>query len=320
MRCPGNFKTQAPGAPDSFSLGFLKIRGLRSLPGRFTYSVGNDPYLVFHLDKLVRRGVSLSFFRAAMYKSHKAGSLFRKHLEFDDVGPDAKRRSRLDPSVLALTPPRGWVHEVYRSKRGMLFHTYVGPTRAAILSYACREGPPGDCKRLHEINRRLQWASDDWVVQKDHIEVGTDGQTTDCPLPGDVRKEVRGAIGRARKHLDLPQRTTPAETVEAIHASVGGTRSGRAMLDDLAIELGCLWGQAVCDALNWEWCQVSGGDGAGVFAVATKNRSHYVAPTSYMKQQLARRDRTANTTLLLFNLLKARRMPASGARGYRLLG
>jgi hypothetical protein len=321
MADPGQFETQDAGAPGSFALGFLKIRGLRSMPGIFRYSVGNDSTAHFSLDELTPRRGTVCDFRAYMYKSQGPRSEFRKDMEFWGLAKGPNPRSRLDPSLLALRPPARWSHEALRGGREIC-HVYRGPGAgfAAILFYTSAKGPAGECRRLREINRGLTWAPNDWVVRKGYVNVRPHGGATDEPLPPPVRAEVRSAVKRARDSLNLSPRAGAADAVEAIETKITGRRAGKAKLDDLAIDLGCLWGQSVVDALAWEWCRVTDADGKAVFAVASPDRSHYVAPLHYMKRQVRRRNGTGNTTLLLFNLLKARKMPASGPHGYRLLG
>jgi hypothetical protein len=71
------------------------------------------------------------------------------------------------------------------------------------------------------------------------------------------------------------------------------------------VNLGCVWGQTVCDSLKgWEWCYATV-DGDDFFAVAAPDRSLLVAPMNFIFEQLKKRLPDENTSMLAFNMLLA---------------
>jgi hypothetical protein len=329
MRDPGHFDTQAPGAPDQFALGVFKISGLRSLPGEFTYSVGDSGKLHFFLiDSDAKRRL---FFWVAMIDTKRSRKAFDELVAFYRQNEKPFRmpgRKAFDPSILALPVPKGWTHDAFPARPGgptrMIVHTYTGPNRAVIVRYSTNAADIADDPRIHRINASLKWAPAAWKIQRDYVDHGPDESTTDAPHPDNVRAEVVGAIDRARASLQLPPRASSPRVMEAICGAVDrvieGKRPSKSKLEDLAIDLGCLWGQTVCDALKWEWRVVTR-DGQDSFAIASRDRAHYIPPMVYMKRQLSQRgDSADNTTHLLFNMLKGRKLPASRPRAYLLLG
>ena len=91
-----------------------------------------------------------------------------------------------------------------------------------------------------------------------------------------------------------------------------------AALDDVALGLGCLWGQAVCDLLGWEWASVRLGPEWQDYGVVPPGRSHVIFPVRYVRGLLADpgRDRTS---LLLYNMLRAGSLPPSD-KGFHKMG
>jgi hypothetical protein len=76
-------------------------------------------------------------------------------------------------------------------------------------------------------------------------------------------------------------------------------------VEDLGVNLGCVWGQTVCDSLKgWEWCYATV-DGDDFFAVAAPDRSLLVAPMNFIFEQLKKRLPDENTSMLAFNMLLA---------------
>jgi hypothetical protein len=154
---------------------------------------------------------------------------------------------------------------------------------------------------------------------------GLPPEYTDEPLSESVWKEIQDSIERARTELKLDAaNTTPETAQQAIYDKLrelaAGGRLKPEARQDYAIALGCLWGQAVCDALGWEWCAVKKGD-AKVFSVASPNRSHHVPPMQFLQNQLRRRGADAEiTSLLLFNMLKAGDLPPAKAHELQALG
>lgn len=115
-------------------------------------------------------------------------------------------------------------------------------------------------------------------------------------------------------------RGAPKDVVADLHAKVteltADPKSG-ADMDQVALAFGCLWGQMVVEEMGWEWASVSWGRGS-CHAVVSPDRSVMVAPIRLFQEYLTLSGRS-DTSLLLFNMLKAKRVPPADPGEYRLL-
>jgi hypothetical protein len=151
------------------------------------------------------------------------------------------------------------------------------------------------------------------------------GGGSDRPLKPGEKKDVELSIARGYKHLKLSPGTAPATTQRAIRDLIdsivlGKKKVGARTLTDLSVNIGCLWGQTVCDAAGWEWCFVKVGRDH-LLAVAAPSRSHVVAPMHFVQSQLTKRPPQDNTSLLLFNMIKSgKSLPPAKAKAYEHVG
>jgi hypothetical protein len=136
-------------------------------------------------------------------------------------------------------------------------------------------------------------------------------KNSDRPLTEVEAKDVKLSIARGYKALKLdPKKTTTAKTQEAIQKVIDPIflqkkKVSAKTIEDLGVNLGCVWGQTICDSLKgWEWCYATV-EGDEFFAVAAPDRSMLVAPMNFIFTQLQKRLPEENTSLLLFNMLVA---------------
>jgi hypothetical protein len=86
---------------------------------------------------------------------------------------------------------------------------------------------------------------------------------------------------------------------------------------DVALSLGILWGNQVARALGWQWtCLLQ--NGQEYFALVPIDRAYTLYPFYWMRQFLED-ERKDNTIILLFNVLKAGRLPPSTPGTYYAL-
>lgn len=135
---------------------------------------------------------------------------------------------------------------------------------------------------------------------------GSDGPLEVLPIPDDVRAELESAVARGMETLGLALDSTPDDVQIAIrgavadwHQSIGADDEGRI---DLATDLGAVWGHSLCLELGWDWSILNATDFDDV-AVIAQDRSIAVFPIRFLGDVLA--DQHRQTTLLLFNMLKA---------------
>ena len=148
---------------------------------------------------------------------------------------------------------------------------------------------------------------------------------SDRPLTDEERGEIQECIDYGYSHLKIkPGAATPDSVQEAIrrsieHVMLAKRKPKQKELDDLALSLGCLWGQTVCDALGWEWCAATL-EGDEVVVIASLDRSHVFMPMQFVQQQLAKSPPEDNTSLLAYNMLRGGGYGTAKPGSYTLLG
>ena len=148
---------------------------------------------------------------------------------------------------------------------------------------------------------------------------------SDRPLTDEERGEIQECIKFGYSHLKIkPETATPDSVQEAIRRAIERVMLARRKpkekeMDDLALGLGCLWGQTVCDALGWQWCAATL-EGDEVVVIATPDRSHVFMPMQFVQQQLVKSPPEDNTSRLAYNMLKGGAYGAAKLGSYTLLG
>src|SRR4051794_2123106 len=90
----------------------------------------------------------------------------------------------------------------------------------------------------------------------------TKSKNSDRPLTAAEAKDIRLSVARGYKHLKLKPDTSAEKVQEAICAAIDAINLGKKkatakVVEDMGINLGCLWGQTICDKLGWEWCYMT---------------------------------------------------------------
>jgi hypothetical protein len=149
---------------------------------------------------------------------------------------------------------------------------------------------------------------------------------TDRPLTEEERGEVEHHRGSALGWFgDRAASASPDQVQQWIYETVNALRAKppaethEAGMTMTAISLGCLWGQAVCDLLGWVWAAVRLEPGSEFYGVVSPSRSHVVFPLHYLQELLGDPERD-QTSLLLYNMLKAGSLPPASPGEYRVLG
>lgn len=149
---------------------------------------------------------------------------------------------------------------------------------------------------------------------------------SDRPLTDEERGEVEDCLGRALGWFGGSADTaSPDQLQQWIYETINALRSkppAERLEGDMrmtSLNLGCLWGQAVCDRLGWEWVAVSLEPESEFYGVVTPSRSHAIFPLHYM-QELLSDPKREQTSLLLYNMLKAGSLPPAQPGEYSVLG
>jgi hypothetical protein len=90
----------------------------------------------------------------------------------------------------------------------------------------------------------------------------TKPKNSDRPLTAAEAKDIRLSIARGYKQLKLKPHTSAEKVQEAICAAIdavclGKKKTTAKTVEDMGLNLGCLWGQTICDKLGWEWCYMT---------------------------------------------------------------
>jgi hypothetical protein len=145
----------------------------------------------------------------------------------------------------------------------------------------------------------------------------------DRPLTDEEREEVTGCVAYARDLLGCGESAGAEELQATIHDAITRFRSapdafpGLAQ-QDLAVCLGCLWGQAVCDECGWSWALVTLDDGDEVYGILPADKAQVVFPMAYVHDLLDEPD-SHETNLVLYDTIKKGPLPEATPGEYLVL-
>jgi hypothetical protein len=148
---------------------------------------------------------------------------------------------------------------------------------------------------------------------------------TERPLNENLQWCVASFVSRASQWLGVEAESdTPDLRQERLRAAINTFRSSPAdiresRLDVESHRIGCVWGQAVCDQLGWEWATLSPEPGVEELAVVSPSRAHAVFPVLFIHKLLTDIGRDP-TSLLVYNMLKAGSLPPAAPGEYCILG
>jgi hypothetical protein len=146
----------------------------------------------------------------------------------------------------------------------------------------------------------------------------------DGPLPDDLAAEVKDCLPEAERILGIDRDKLPAEEVHRQIFEWMHTRwqSGESLDDDefdaVVVPLACLWGDMICEELDWEWVWAEVKRNRGP-AIVSPDRSRLVYPTCYFRDKLTDRE-SVPTTLLLYRMFRDGLGPPSEPGAYEVFG
>lgn len=252
---------------------------------------------------------------------------FKEQCEW--YGRDRKSRAKLpegvlfNESILTISgSPGDWHHEAYPQSSRTFVHIYQGARQAVLIRWIAKSGTVLDNSLFKLLVDNLRIVPGQWISDAPSVELraGAEPETSEAVLSDEVRVELEEAAARAKKSLQLGRVRKPEKLAEAIHSAIDEVRVRKGMNKDekkqWAIDNGALWGQALCDAVDWTWCRVElPVSTESTYAVCSPNRSHLMAPLDIMFQLISR-PKTENTSLLLFNMIVAGELPAAPPGGF----
>ena len=149
-------------------------------------------------------------------------------------------------------------------------------------------------------------------------------KNSDWPLIATEEKDIRLSVTRGYKQLKLKPDSDAEIVQEAICLAIddiclGKKKATAKMIEDMGINLGCLWGQTICDKLGWEWRYLTA-HGSVSFAIVPPDRSYALQPMNFVFTQLHKREPDDNTSLLVFNMVVGGALPKQKRGAYITFG
>ena len=154
-----------------------------------------------------------------------------------------------------------------------------------------------------------------------HVNTDEQNAPSDRPLSETERKELAASLRVGLKVARLEPTATPDQVQAQLNGIINGLRKNPPPTDklvNLSLALGCLWADAVVRELGWEWAFVTKRR-VDVYAIVSPDRAYCVFPMMYAHSIVG--GTTANQNcLLLYNMLKAGKLPPSEPGRYLSLG
>ncbi len=243
--------------------------------------------------------------------------------EFDKIqawfGDERKSRARLpdgvpfEESTLAIRNlPSDWKHSAYPRSCRDFIHIYSSDKQAILLRVASKRGTVLNhpLLRIATDNIRivpLQWETRRPKVQLRPTEIGTESfmlSEADLSKIKILSKEAQAKLGIAEEVLG-------PDSARRIHGYIELRRSGasrtKTEVSVLALELGCLWGNALLETGEWQW-RMARIAGEELWAVFNNAGTHAVAPIVVINNLLMSK-RSNNNILLLYNMIREGNLP-----------
>jgi hypothetical protein len=89
---------------------------------------------------------------------------------------------------------------------------------------------------------------------------------------------------------------------------------------DFRMGLGALWGEQLRAKTGWEWVHITYPTGYASFGLVPKDRACACFPLNDIPEQLDRKLRDENTSILLFNMVVAKKFPREKKGAYTPFG
>ena len=127
---------------------------------------------------------------------------------------------------------------------------------------------------------------------------------THVALPADVVAEIKVCLREADQLLAIDHATmSPDDIQERIFNHIINAReSGMDVPEEQADALGCLWADAICREMKWEWAWLKF-DGEEAPGILSPTRSLAALPIPYIAGLLSNPE-SDPTSVLVYNMLK----------------
>ncbi|MBQ6094383.1 MAG: hypothetical protein IJL09_03195 [Lachnospiraceae bacterium] len=149
---------------------------------------------------------------------------------------------------------------------------------------------------------------DEEVGQKGQSASETEGFTYVGDLDDEVMSEINSVISYARKVFWIPKSSNGRDLATRVRKAVDKViNTGRYPrqyedIEDVAVALGCLFGEALVTGYGWKWKAVGKSAEDAVFSVVSPDEN-FVNPCMVYLQKILKGE-NENTTLLLYNMIE----------------
>jgi hypothetical protein len=312
--------------PPEFSFGSVRLKGANTLPltdGFINLEAGVATLRLSAECASPWDGMSMVVLY--MFQLPKGQTEFDRLIQ--SFGKERLKKPRLpekvpfEPEMLRLKGvPQEWEYDWFAASSRSLFHLYRSKNAAVLLRYFAEKGTMLDNPFFQGVHKDLVFSEKQWVTAFPELALKKSmAQAVSKTASTALLKEVSEAVQRALEALALKPTTKPGSVAECIANRIDEARSQRkskekkaANIDDLAIDLGALWGETLCRARGWQWMEVQDPDGPFLANVCSPDKAFRVNPIGKVKS-LLKDHRLPNNTALLFNMIEAEVLPKSVA-------
>lgn len=131
-------------------------------------------------------------------------------------------------------------------------------------------------------------------------------------LGADELAEVRENVEAGIEALGLKGNESPKEIAKKIYEFVQELKSLKEGIDqddalDDAIMFGCLWGEMIVREAGWRWADVKSGN--EYYCGVISRDDNFAALPMYLFQEYIENAGKDNTSLLVFNMIAANKLP-----------
>lgn len=243
--------------------------------------------------------------------------------EFDRIqawfGDERKSRARLpdgvpfEASTLAIrTLPPDWKHTAYPRSCRDFIHIYTSAKQAVLLRVKSKKGTILNHPLLRKVTENFRIVPFQWETRRPQIRLSEiDAGTESFVLSEANFREIVAYAKEARDRLGITEGCQGSHWVERIHDYIESLRSGASKTQrdvaSLALELGCLWGNALLETGEWEW-RTARFSGEEFLAVFNNTGAYAVAPVVVINN-LLKSKKSNNNILLLYNMICGGNLP-----------
>jgi hypothetical protein len=151
---------------------------------------------------------------------------------------------------------------------------------------------------------------------------GPDTLPTHAPPDPALVVDLDRFTERALALVGASEDDPPADLAARVHAYIEEVRAGNRTIprrdpESIALQLAVLWGHQLARALGWRWASVRLTE-EPTLGLLSPDRAVFVCPLPLVRRALAKKN--SNTTLLLFNMLRAGSLPPSDPGEYTPVG